>query len=242
MRQTRPVAPSTRPLIGLTTYVDTARWGVWDVPAAVLHATYVAALQRAGARPILLPPDPGDDGVLDRLDGLVVTGGPDVDPRLDGRPASDDAAPIPERDSYELLLWHGARARDVPTLGICRGLQTMVLAHGGSLIPDLDDAGYGTAHREVPGTYTEHEVALEEGSTIAGIYGTTRMRVNSSHHQAIADPGSTVPTGWADDGVIEVCEIPEARFAIGVQWHPEHPDRLSADLPLLRALVEAASR
>ncbi|MFM9136018.1 MAG: gamma-glutamyl-gamma-aminobutyrate hydrolase family protein, partial [bacterium] len=142
---------------------------------------------------------------------------------------------------YEVLLWHGARARDLPALGLCRGLQARALAHGGSLIPDLDSAGFGTAHREVPGTYTEHDVRLADGSRIAGIYGTTRMRINSSHHQAVGDPGTTVPTGWAHDGVIEACEVPEARCALGGQWHAVHADRASADLPLLRALVEAAS-
>ena len=158
---------------------------------------------------------------------------------VEPHPTAD--APRIERDAAELLLCRGARARNLPLLGICRGMQVMAVAYGGALIQDLPDAGFGLVHRERPGTFTEHPVTLAEGSLIAAIYGATRIDTNSSHHQGIADPGTLTPTGWTDDGLIEVLEAPEARFAIGVQWHPEHPGRRTAESPLFRALIAAAS-
>ena len=242
----------SRPVIGLTTYVEPARWGAWDVPAALLHEWYVDAVRRAGGRPVLLPPDgdalppdgdllPPDDGVLDRIDGLILIGGADIGPANYGQePHPTVDSPRIIRDAGELLLCRGAARRDLPLLGICRGLQVMAVAHGGSLIQDLPDAGYGLAHREAPGAFTQHPVRLADGSLAARIYGATQISANSSHHQGIADPGSLVATGWSPDGLIEVVEDPGARFALGVQWHPEHPDRRDAELPLFRALVEAA--
>ncbi|MEY3733752.1 MAG: hypothetical protein RL347_1111 [Actinomycetota bacterium] len=231
-----------RPVIGLSTYVEPARWGAWEVPAALLHEWYVDAVREAGGRAILLPPDSTDADVLDRLDALVLIGGADIGP------ANYGAAPHPtvdtprvERDAGELLLCSGARDRDLPLLGICRGMQVMAVAHGGSLIQDLPDAGYGLVHREHPGEFTEHPVRLAEGSRIADIYGTTSLVTNSSHHQGVSDPGTLTPTGWSEEGLIEVLEAPDARFALGVQWHPEHPDRRSTELPLFRALVDAAT-
>lgn len=231
-----------RPVIGLTTYVEPARWGAWQVPAALLHEWYVDAVQQAGGRAVLLPPDTADDEVLDRLDGLVIIGGADVGPSNYGaapHPTTDE--PRSARDASEILLCRGARARDLPLLGICRGMQVMAVAHGGSLIQDLPDAGYGLVHREQPGTFTEHQVRLAEGSLIARIYGASEIDTNSSHHQGVSDPGTLSPTGWSADGLIEVLEAPDARFALGVQWHPEHPDRRTAELPLFRALIAAAA-
>ena len=231
-----------RPVIGLSTYVEPARWGAWEVPAALLHEWYVDAVRDAGGRPVLLPPDSNDDDVLDRIDGLILIGGADVGPANYGaEPHPTVDAPRVERDASELLLCRGARARDLPLLGICRGMQVMAIAQGGSLIQDLPDAGYGLVHREVPGSFTEHAVRFAPGSRIADIYGVPTLSTNSSHHQGIADPGSLVPTGWTQDGLVEVLEAPESRFAVGVQWHPEHPDRRILELPLFRALIAAAS-
>lgn len=231
-----------RPVIGVTTYVEPASWGAWQVPAALLHTWYVDAIRDAGARVVLLPPDTDGDGALDRVDALVVIGGADVDAaRYGEQPHATADSPRSERDASEILLYQGALERDMPVLGICRGLQVMAVASGGRLIQDLPDAGYGVAHREKPGTFTEHKVHLEPGSLASRIYGADVITTNSSHHQGIADPGTLVPTGWAPDGLIEVCEVPSARFAIGVQWHPEHPDRRSLEAPLFRALADAAA-
>jgi putative glutamine amidotransferase len=231
-----------RPLIGLTTYVEPARWGAWEVPAALLHEWYVDAVREAGGRAVLLPPDSTDADVLDRIDGLVLIGGADVGPANYGAEAHPTVdVPRVERDAGEILLCRGARDRDLPLLGICRGMQVMAVAHGGSLIQDLPDAGYGMVHRGRPGTFTEHAVRLAEGSRIAAIYGAADIVTNSSHHQGVADPGDLTPTGWSPDGLIEVLEDPGARFALGVQWHPEHPDRRSVEAPLFRALIDAAT-
>jgi putative glutamine amidotransferase len=232
-----------RPVIGLTTYVEPARWGAWETRAALLPEWYVDAVQQAGGIAVLIPPDADDDGVLDSVDGVIIIGGADVGPANYGaapHPTTDE--PRVERDASEILLARGALARDLPLLGICRGMQVMAIAHGGSLIQDLPDAGYGLVHREQPGEFTEHSVRLAEGSRAARIYGTTTLATNSSHHQGVADPGTLTPTGWSEDGLIEVLEDPAATFALGVQWHPEHPDRRSQELPLFRALVEAATR
>lgn len=235
-------AVMARPVIGVSTYVEPARWGAWEVPAALLHEWYVDAVREAGGRAVLLPPDSTDADVLDRLDGLILIGGADVDPAHYGaEPHPTVDVPRVERDAGELLLCRAAHERDLPLLGICRGMQVMAIAHGGSLIQDLPDAGFGLAHRERPGTFTEHAVSLAEGSRVAAIYGSTRIVTNSSHHQGIADPGTLVPTGWAEDGLIEVLEAPEARFSLGVQWHPEHPDRRFGELPLFGALIAAAT-
>ena len=231
-----------RPLIGLSTYVETARWGAWQTRAALLHEWYVEAVQEAGGIAVLLPPDSVDDGVLDRIDGLIIIGGADVGPANYGaQPHPTTDSPRVERDASELMLVRGASARDLPTLGICRGMQVMAVSHGGSLIQDLPDAGYGLTHREQPGEFTQHPVRLATGSRVASIYGTTELVTNSSHHQGVQDPGTLTPTGWSEDGLIEVLEDPSATFAVGVQWHPEHPDRRSTELPLFRALVEAAT-
>ena len=241
-RRSGQTAGMSRPVIGLSTYVEPARWGAWEVPAALLHEWYVDAVREAGGRAVLLPPDSTDADVLDRLDGLILIGGADVGPGNYGaepHPTADE--PRVERDAAELLLCRAAHARDLPLLGICRGMQVMAIAHGGSLIQDLPDAGFGLVHRERPGTFTQHTVTLTAGSRAAAIYGATRIDTNSSHHQGVADPGALTPTGWTDDGLIEVLEAPEARFAIGVQWHPEHPDRRIAEMPLFRALIAAAS-
>ena len=239
MRQTALMA---RPIIALSTYVEPARWGAWEVPAALIHEWYVDAVTQAGGRAVLIPPDVEDDDVLDRVDGLILIGGADVGPANYGaEPHPTVDVPRVQRDASEILLCRGARTRDLPLLGICRGLQVMAIAHGGSLIQDLPDAGYGLTHRVQPGTFTEHEVTFADGSRIADIYGATTLRTNSSHHQGVADPGTLTPTGWSHDGLIEVCEVPDARFAIGVQWHPEHPDRRAIELTLFRALMDAAT-
>lgn len=227
----------TRPVIGVSTYNEPASWGAWrEVPAAEVQLAYVRQVQRAGARVVLLPPDDDASEVLDRIDGLLLTGGADVDSRRYGQephPTADE--PRFERDASEIALYAGAMARGLPVLGICRGLQVMCVAEGGSLHQHLFDVVGDWRHREVPGTFVEHGAVFAAGSRVARILGTTSMTVNSSHHQAVADSGRLTVTGWADDGTVEVCEDPDRDFVLGVQWHPE----LLADTRLFDAFVAA---
>jgi putative glutamine amidotransferase len=197
---------------------------------------YVQQLQRAGARVVVLPPDTGDTDVAGMLDGLVLVGGADVDARLYGaKPHSTGDVPRESRDASEIALYRAARDRDLPILGVCRGLQIMCVAEGGSLHQHLPELVGDLKHRDLPGTFAEHEARFTEGSGIAQIFGATKMIVNSSHHQAVADAGRLVVTGWAVDDTIEVCEDPTRRFSIGVQWHPE----VLADTRLFDALLAA---
>jgi putative glutamine amidotransferase len=228
-----------RPVIGVSCYGERAQWGAWDIDAVVLHRDYVRSLEAVGAAVVVLPPleDAGTaTDVVARLDGLVLAGGADVDPAsygADPDPTTD--RPRMDRDATETALWRAARARDLPVLGICRGMQVMAVAEGGSLIQDLPSAGYGLAHRERPGAFTQHGARFEPGSLAAAILG-TGLVVNSSHHQAVADPGALTVTGRADDGTIEALEDPAAAFVLGVQWHPE----MTEDRRLFAALVTAA--
>ena len=230
------------PVVGVSVYFEQAKWGAWDIKAAELPHWYLDLFQDAGGRIVLLPPATNADA-LDRLDGLVLVGGADVDARRYGAaPHVTADAPRESRDESETVLYRGARERGMPVLGICRGLQIMAVAHGGTLIQNLPDLGLATVHREVPGQFVEHEATFAPGSLIAQVMGTTATTVNSSHHQGTDSPGDLTVTGWADDGTIEVCEDVGADFCLGVQWHPEHPDRRVADANLIGAFLAAASR
>lgn len=229
----------TRPIIGLSSYLEPASWGAWkQVPAAVVQFAYIDQLQRAGARVVVLPPDTGDVAVLDMLDGLVLAGGADVDARLYGQaPHATADVPRESRDASEIALYLGARDRGIPVLGICRGLQIMCVAEGGALHQHLPDVVGDLKHRDLPGTFEHHAARFAAGSRIAEVFGTTEHVVNSSHHQAVADAGRLTVTGWAVDDTIEVCEDPAQRFSVGVQWHPEVLD----DTRLFDALLAACS-
>jgi len=230
------------PVVAVSCYLEPARWGAWDLPAALVPAWYVDLLRAAGALVVLLPPD-NDAGALTRLDGLVLAGGADLDAGLYGEQSHESSdAPRTTRDESELALYRRARALEMPVLGICRGLQVMAVAHGGSLIQHLPDVPDARVHREHPGTFVDHAASFVEGSLAASLLGTGPVAVNSSHHQAVASPGDLTISGWADDGTIEACEDPSADFCLGVQWHPEHPDRRAPDLPLVSAFVAAAAR
>jgi putative glutamine amidotransferase len=231
-----------RPVIGISSYGERATWGAWDVDAVVLHRAYVEALESAGASVVVIPPSHDEeavDAIVDRLDAVVIAGGADVDPDHYGHePHETTDRPRYDRDRTELRLYRAARDRGIPVLGICRGMQVMAVAAGGHLEQDLPSAGYGSAHRERPGTFTEHGATFTEGCVVARVLGTTSTTVNSSHHQAVVDPGSLTVTGHADDGTIETLEDPDSPFVVGVQWHPE----MSTDRRLFVALVEAAAR
>jgi gamma-glutamyl-gamma-aminobutyrate hydrolase PuuD len=227
-----------KPVIGITCYLEPAAWGAWEIRAAVLPHWYLDTF--ADAQVVLIPPTT-DDAMLDRLDGLVLVGGADVDARLYGAPPHETAdAPRETRDASEILLYRGARRRGMPVFGICRGLQIMAVAHGGSLIQNLPDLQTGTVHRIKPAHFNEHGARLTDGSMIARLLGSADVVVNSSHHQAVERAGDLTVTGYAEDGTVEVCEDPSAQFCLGVQWHPEHPDRRVVDRPLVEAFLAAA--
>ena len=232
----------TRPVIGVTCYLEPAQWGAWALPAALLPHWYLDLFHEAGADIMLLPPGNTAD-VVERIDALAMVGGADIDARLYGAEpdvTADD--PRVARDASELGLYRAARERGLPVLGICRGLQVMAVAHGGTLIQNVPDVPGTTVHRERPGQFVEHAATFSPGTLAGRIFGTQDVVVNSSHHQCVEDAGDLVVSGWAEDGTIESCEDPSTDFCLGVQWHPEHPDRRRADLPLIRALVDAAGR
>lgn len=226
-----------RPVVGLSSYFELASWGAWkQVPAAVVQFAYIEQLQRAGARVVVLPPDGGDAAVVELLDGLVLTGGADVDARLYGQtPHATADVPRERRDASEMALYTAARERGLPVLGICRGLQIMCVAEGGALHQHLPELVGDLKHRDKPGTFAQHAARFADGSLAARIFEATDMVVNSSHHQAVADPGRLTVTGWAVDDTIEVCEDPAAKFCLGVQWHPE----VLSDTRLFDAFVSA---
>jgi len=230
-----------RPIIGLTTYVEPADWGCYDrVPAALLHLSYIHAVRSAGGRPVLLPPDDIDTDVVDSLDGLVLTGGGDVDPARYLQEPHSATRPCVDRDAGELPLARAALERNLPVLGVCRGMQLLAVATGGSLYQHLPDLLGTHVHRPEPfdrAVYGEHVVQLEADSRCHELLGEV-TKVSAMHHQAVADPGAFTAVGWCiDDGVIEAMESRAHRFAVAVQWHPE----VDGDPRLFQGLVNATS-
>lgn len=224
-----------RPIIGITTYVVPASWGVWhDLPSALIPHDYVAAVTLAGGRAVLLPPDDQDADVLHVLDGLVLAGGPDVGPELYGEEPGPRTVSVPERDTAEMFLVRAALEHNMPVLGVCRGMQLMAVAAGGRLHQHLPDVFGHEKHRPAPGVYGAQEARFTPGSRIAALMGDDRA-IHCFHHQGVADAGTLTVTGRADDGVVEAIEDPAHRFALGVQWHPE----VTRDARLFGALVAA---
>jgi putative glutamine amidotransferase len=236
-----------RPLIGITMLVERARWGVWDQPALLVPRQYPDAVQRAGGRALLLAPDPQDtrepDRLLDLLDGVMLTGGADVDPSSYGAEAHPQTSGTsPERDAFELALAAGALERDLPLLGVCRGMQLMNVARGGTLHQHLPDVLGHEEHRRVSGSFdgADHDVALEPGSLAARAAGEEHHATKSHHHQGVDRVGEGLAvTGRAPDGLVEALELPGRRFALGVQWHPE-ADEASRLIAALVAEARAA--
>jgi putative glutamine amidotransferase len=224
-----------RPLIGITSYVEPASWGVWqDVPAALLPYSYVRAVEAAGGRAVVLPPDPAGADAIRAVDGLVLAGGADIGPERYGAPADPRTHTRPDRDAGELPLLRAALAADLPVLGVCRGMQLMAVEYGGRLHQHLPDVVGHDKHRPGGGVYGSHGARFAPGSRIDEIMGGD-SEVNSYHHQGVADAGGLTVTGWADDGVIEAVEDPARRFVVGVQWHPE----ADGDVRPFEALVRA---
>ena len=232
--------PGRRPVVGITTYVEDAAWGYWRLPAALIPQMYVEMLERAGARPLLVPPsEEGVDETLDALDGLLLSGGADLDPASydsAAHPATNNVRP--GRDRAELALLEAALARDMPVLAVCRGSQILNVAHGGDLEQHLPDVTGDERHRETPGVFSDHPVRIEDDSRLGALVP-DHGPVKSSHHQGFGRLGDGLEAvAWADDGTVEALEDPHHRFALGVLWHPEAGE----DARLFEALVAEARR
>jgi putative glutamine amidotransferase len=235
-----------RPLIGICTPVMPASFGVWNQPAALLPAEYPAAIQRAGGLALMVVPDrrlvQDPDELLTRLDGLILSGGNDVDPAsygADPHPATKGVTP--DRDEFEVALTRRAVELDMPVLGICRGMQILNIAFGGTLLQHLPETYGHEDHRRVAGSFddADHDVRLAPDSIVALAAGELVHATKSHHHQGVDEIGEgLVVTGYSMlDELPEAIELPDHRFVLGVQWHPEADERT----PLFGALVQAAA-
>lgn len=231
-----------RPLIGVTTYRERARWGVWDTAADLLPSDYAISLEVAGGVPVLLPPmiDSAEAAaaVVARLDGLVISGGADVGPGRYGQEQHPRTTGWREdRDAWELALLDAAETPGLPTLGICRGMQVMAVHAGGSLHQHTPDLLGHENHGPGADQYGATVVETAKGSRLSELIG-DKVAVHCHHHQSVAEYPGFVPAGHAADGLLEAMELPGDRFCVAVQWHPE----VDADAGLFHALVEAARR
>ena len=227
------------PIVGITSYAENAAWGAWNVPTALVPLTYVLAVETAGGRALLVPPsERAVEQTLDALDGLVFSGGADLDPAgYDADPHPETNGIRPERDRAELTLMGAALERDMPILAVCRGMELMNVLRGGDLLQHLPEVVGDEKHKHTPGVFADHDVSVADDSRLARILG-DRAPVKSHHHQGVGRVGDgLVETAWAEDGTIEGLEDPERSFALGVLWHPEEDE----DAALFRALVEEAA-
>jgi gamma-glutamyl-gamma-aminobutyrate hydrolase PuuD len=230
-----------RPIVGITSYAEEqVRWGPWEEAAALVPLAYVRAIERAGARPVVVPPsNDAIEETLGVLDGILFSGGSDLDPGLyHAEPHPETADVRDERDRAEMALLTAALQRDMPVLAVCRGSQVLNVARGGDLDQHLPDTLGHDEHRPVEGEWAQHDVRLEPESRVGGLLG-ERAGVKSHHHQGFSRIGEGLrESGWADDGTVEALEDPTKRFAIGVLWHPEEGE----DMALFEALVDEARR
>ena len=226
-----------RPLIGISSYREQARWGAWDVPAVLLPASYADAVAASGGEPVLLPTGSGTAAVVARLDGLVLAGGADVDPTRYGAIPGPHTSPRPDRDAAELAVLQAALDRDLPLLAICRGMQLLNVALGGDLVQHLPDVEGTGSHQLAPGLFERRTVRTAADSRLGGLLGSDASAA-CHHHQALdrIAPGLSA-SAWAEDGVVEAVEAPGRGFCLGVQWHPE----AGQDHRLFDALVRAAN-
>jgi putative glutamine amidotransferase len=234
------------PAIGICAAIERASWGVWSrYEVTLAPRTYVSAVQRAGGMAWVLPPDDAavadPDLILDRLDGLILAGGADLDPASYGAEThTETRGTWPERDRFELALARRALERDMPLLGICRGMQLLNVALGGTLDQHLPESVGSEVHRSVGGSFGEHHVRLEPESLACAAAGIDGFVVWSHHHQGVAEVGEGLRvSGWSvEDDLIEAIELPGKRFALGVIWHPEEDENSR----VIGALVGAARR
>jgi putative glutamine amidotransferase len=227
-----------RPLVGITTYITPARFGGWEEESALVPADYTRAVERAGGRPLLVPPS--EDGVeetLDVLDAVIFSGGSDVDPAAYGQdPHPETTGVEEERDRAELGLLQAALARDMPVLAVCRGSQVLNVALGGDLVQHLPDVVGDHKHKHTPGAYADHDVELIEGTRLASLLG-GHAPIKSHHHQGFGRLGDGLrEAARAEDGTVEALEDPSRRFTLGVLWHPEAGE----DMRLFEAFVAEA--
>jgi putative glutamine amidotransferase len=229
-----------RPLVGITSYAEDARWGVWELPAALVPLAYVRAVERAGGRPLVVPPSAeAVEETLDALHGLVLSGGADLDPASYGaEPHAETDGVRPERDGAELALLEAALARDLPVLAVCRGSQILNVARGGDLVQHLPEIVGHEGHKDTPGVFSDHDVEVVPGTKLHDVVG-GRAPVKSHHHQGYGSLGKGLrESARAEDGTVEAIEDPSRRFALGVLWHPEEGE----DAALFEALVAEARR
>jgi putative glutamine amidotransferase len=229
------------PAVGICAAVERASWTVWqDVAVTMAQRSYATAVQRAGGLALLLPPDESaiasPEPLLDRVDALLLAGGSDLDPGVYGAEKQPETGTTwPERDAFELSMTRAALERGMPVLGVCRGMQALNVALGGTLVQHLGDE----RHLHTPGAFSDHEVRLEPGSLAARAAGAERLAVKSHHHQGMGRLGEGLrPSGWSvPDDLVEAIELPDpGRFALGVLWHPEEDGRSA----VIGTLVEAA--
>ena len=229
-----------RPIVGITSYAEDARWGVWDSQAALVPLAYVRAIEDAGGRALIVPPSlEGVEETLDALDGLLLSGGADLDPASYGADLHPETNGVrPDRDEAELALLEAALARDMPVLAVCRGSQVLNVARGGDLVQHLPEVVGHEGHKHTPGVFADHDVDVLPDTKLHGVIG-ERAPVKSHHHQGYGRLGEGLrEAARADDGTVEAIEDPSRRFALGVLWHPEEGE----DAALFRALVEEAKR
>lgn len=226
------------PVVGLSTYCEPARWGVWDTEAALLPRAYLDGVAASGGAPVLLPPVGDPVAALSAVDALVLTGGADVDPgRYRQRPHERTGRPQERRDGYEWGLLHAALDAGVPVLGVCRGLEVLNVALGGTLAQHLPDVLGTDDHQPAPGVFGTVTVHTEPGTRAAAILG-PETKVRCHHHQGVGELAADLAaTAWAADGTVEAAERPGGGFVLAVQWHPEENP---GDTRLFRALVAAA--
>jgi len=236
-----------RPIVGICTALEQARWSVWDQQALLVPRSYVDAVQGAGGLALLVPPDPrlveDPDEALELIDGLMLAGGADIDPRSYGQPAhAETAGTVPERDAFEIALARRAIEQDLPVLGICRGMQLINVALGGTLLQHLPERFGHHEHRRVPGSFegADHDVDVAEDTLAMRTLGEARHSTKSHHHQGVDRLGEGLRVSGTSlmDDLPEAIELPGRHFVLGVQWHPE-ADAMS---PVVGALVQAASR
>jgi putative glutamine amidotransferase len=231
---------ASRPVIGITTYLTSATFGAWKEDAVLVPAAYVHAVEAAGGRPLLVPPSTNAVAeTLDALDGLLLSGGSDLDPDTYGQAAHPETNGIvPERDSGEITLLQAALERDMPVLAVCRGSQVLNVALGGDLVQHLPDVVGDEKHKHAPGVFADHDVRVLHGTRVHQILG-DHAPVKSHHHQGYGRLGDGLrEAAQAEDGTVEALEDPSRRFALGVLWHPEAGE----DFALFEALVEESSR